>query len=257
MFIAGSILVPETSELKIVGSGKLSVIPQSNQKFAIGCDLNHSYGNIGIYLDNRLDIRTAAEKSVAIGGGYNRSCSRIDIRTKNINVDISGKKVLGIGCYHSEAIVDIDGSLVSFRLQCAEGIAMGSFGKGIKASVNVSRLRVKAEGNIISGIYAVEAAEGIVSISESDINMKYNGKNIHGIGFESGGGKINVSECSCDIKIEGIRCFAIGSGDKKAEISISKSSGSVHVAADNPYVFYANEKLISISDSDISGYEGS
>ncbi|MBQ5332002.1 MAG: EAL domain-containing protein [Oscillospiraceae bacterium] len=257
VFIAGSIMVPETAELKIVGSGRLSVVPQSNQKFAIGCDLNHSYGNIGIYLDNCLEVRTAAEKSVAIGGGYNRSASRIDIRTKEISVDISGKKILGIGCFYSEPIVDICSSSAAFRLQCAEGIAVGTFGKGIKMSVNDSKLKVRAEGDNISGVYAVEAGDGLINILDSNIEMKYNGKVIHGIGFENGGGDINISDCSCDIRIEGIKCFAVGSCDKRSDIALKKCKGTVYVAAGDPHIFLADNKLLAMTDCEISGYEGS
>ncbi|MCI7768670.1 MAG: EAL domain-containing protein [Oscillospiraceae bacterium] len=257
VFISGSILVPENAELKIVGSGRLSVVPQSDQKFAIGCDLSHSYGNIGIYLKNRLEIRTAAEKSVAIGGGYNRSQSKIDIRTEELIVDISGKKVLGIGCFYSKPIMNITGSSASFRLLCADGIAMGSFGTGIEASVIDSGFKVKAEGDNISGIYSVDAANGIINISDCNIVMKYNGKNIHGIGYEKGGGEVNISDSSCDIRIEGKKCFAVGSSDKRAEVAINKCSGIVYVAAADPHIVFADNEHLTMTDCEISGYEGS
>lgn len=248
--IFGSILVPETADLKIVGDGTLSVIQKTDRKFAIGNDLSHSYGNIRIYLKNRLDIKAGAEQCVAIGGGVNNGKSAIDIKVKEMSLDVSGKQVLGIGSFFSDSNVKINSSTVSIRLQCAAGIAVGGYGRGINVSMSDTRLNIRAEGANISGIYSAYAEDGNILISDCDMKMKYNGEMIHGVGFENGFGRINVHSSSCDIRMEGFSCFAIGSCDMNAEIALSKCRGKVYIASDNPHLLSAEKEQITISDCD-------
>lgn len=254
--ILGSILVPETADLKIVGSGTLSVVQKSDRKFAIGNDLSHSYGNIGIYLDNRLDIKAGAEQCVAIGGGVNNSGSVIDIRVKELSIDVSGKQVLGIGCFFADSNVNINSSVVSVRLQCAAGIAIGGYGRGINALISETDLDIKAEGQNISGIYSAYAEDGSILLSGCAMNMKYNGELIHAVGFENGFGKITAENSSCDIRIEGCSCFAIGSCDKNAEIVLDRCKGSVYIASEDPHMLSAEKDKVTITECNFSRYEG-
>lgn len=253
--VFGAILVPETAALNIIGGGTLSVIQKSDCQFAIGNDLNHSYGNIAINLDNRIDIKVGAEKCVAIGGGTNGGGSIIDVRTKDMSVDISGKHVLGIGSFFSDTKVRINDSAVAFRMQCEKGIAMGGYGIGMNVSVNNSSFDIKADGKNISGIYSVDAGDGNVLLSNSNVNMTYNGEFIHAIGFEYGFGKISAENSICNIRIEGDNAYVIGSRDKDAEIAIGKCKGSLFIASSNANLILAHEEMVSITESEFSQYE--
>lgn len=248
--IYGSILVPETSNLKIVGSGTFSVIQKSGRKFAIGNDLSHSYGNIGIYLDNRFDIKIGAEQCVAIGGGTNNSNSLIDIRVKEMSLDVSGKQVLGIGSFYSLSNVKICSSLFMVRLLSAAGIAVGGYGRGINASISNSSVDIKAEGQNVSGIYAAYAEDGNIMISDSNMKMKFNGETIHLVGFENGFGKITAENSCCDITIEGNNSFVVGSKDKNAEITLNKCKGSAYISSANPHVLSAGKGMVTVTDCD-------
>lgn len=254
--IYGSVLVPETADLKIVGDGSLSVIQKSDRKFAIGNDLTHSYGNIGIYLDNRLDIKAGAEQCVAIGGGKNTSGSAIDIRVKELALDISGKQVLGIGSFYADSNVRIDNSSVTMRLQCAAGIAVGGYGRGINVCITDSTFNVRAEGKNISGIYSAYANDGSINISRCNVTMKYNGELIHGIGFENGFGSITSENSSCDIRMEGGSCFALGSCDRNVKVFLNKCEGNIVLCSDEPHMLSANRDGISVKDCNFSRYSG-
>lgn len=254
--IYGSILVPETAELEIVGDGNFTVIQKSGRKFAIGNDLSHSYGNIGIYLDNRFEIKAGAEQCVAIGGGINSSNSVIDIRVKEMYLDVSGKQVLGIGSFYSMSNVKICSSLISARLQSAAGIVMGGYGRGINVSVSNTCFDIKAEGQNISGIYTAYAEDGSIMISDSEMNMKFNGELIHAVGYENGFGKITAEESSCDIRIEGDSCFVIGSCDRNAEVVLTKCRGSVYISSADSHMLSAEKDKITVTDCNFSRYEG-
>ncbi|MGN1417110.1 MAG: EAL domain-containing protein [Oscillospiraceae bacterium] len=254
--IFGSILVPETADLKIVGSGALSVIQKSNRQFAIGNDLSHSYGNIGIYLDNRLDIKAGAEQLVAVGGGTNNGGSHIEIKVKEMSLDISGRQVLGIGSFNKDADVTISSSMVSVRLQCSSGIAVGGFGKGINACLSDTYLDIKAEGQVISGIYAADSDNGSICISDCDMNMKYNGEKIRAVGFEKGPGRISAENSSCNIRIEGESCFVIGSGDRNSEVALKKCGGTVSISSADGHMLSAENDKVSIIDCDFSRSHG-
>ena len=254
--IYGSILVPETADLKIIGDGTFSIIQKSERKFAIGNDLSHSYGNIGIYLDNRFDIKVGAEQCVAVGGGTNNSNSLIDIRVKEMLLDVSGKQVLGIGSFYSLCNVKVCSSLLSVRLLSASGIAVGGYGRGINLSISNSSVDIKAEGQNVSGIYSAYADDGSIMISDSDMKMKFNGEHIHAVGFGNGFGKIAAENSSCDIRIEGSSCFAIGSEDRNAEIEMNKCKGSVYICSSDPHMLSAEEDKVVIKDCNFSRYEG-
>lgn len=252
--IYGSVLVPETADLKIIGDGSLSVIQKSDRKFAIGNDLTHSYGNIGIYLDNKLDIKAGAEQCVAIGGGKNTSGSTIDIRVKELSLDISGKQVLGIGSFYADSNVRIDDSSVTMHLQCAAGIAVGGYGRGINVCITDSKLNVRAEGKNISGIYSAYANNGSINIIRCDVTMKCNGELIHGVGFENGFGSITSEDSSCDIQMEGGSCFALGSCDRNAKVILNRCGGNIVLFSENPHMLSANKENISVKDCNFSRY---
>ncbi|MGN0636796.1 MAG: EAL domain-containing protein [Huintestinicola sp.] len=253
--IYGAILVPETADLKIIGDGTFSVIQKSGRKFAIGNDLSHSFGNIGIYLDNRFDIKVGAEQCVAIGGGINNNGSVIDIRVKEMSLDVSGKQVLGIGCFYSMSNVKICSSLISVRLMSAAGIAIGGFGRGISTVISNSSVNIKAEGQNVSGIYAAYAEEGIIRISDCDMNMKFNGEHIHAVGFENGFGKIAAEDSSCEINMEGSSAFAVGSKDDNAGIELKKCKGSVYINSADPHMLSADRDKVIITDCDFTHYQ--
>ncbi|MGN1100567.1 MAG: EAL domain-containing protein, partial [Huintestinicola sp.] len=253
--IYGSILVPETADLKIIGGGTFSVIQKSGQKFAIGNDLSHSFGNIGIYLENRFDIKVGAEQCVAIGGGINNGSSLIDIRVKEMSLDVSGKQVLGIGCFYSLSKVNISSSLISVRMLSAAGIAIGGYGRGMSTDISGSSVTIKAEGHNVSGIYSAYAEDGNIRISDSDVVLKFNGENIHAVGFENGHGKISAEGCSCDVHLEGGNSFAVGSKDKNAEIELKKCKGQVFISSANSHKLSAEESMIVITDCDFTQNE--
>ena len=253
--IYGSILVPETADLKIIGGGAFSLIQKSGQKFAIGSDLSHSFGNIGIYLENRFDIKVGAEQCVAIGGGINNGNSLIDIRVKEMTLDVSGKQVLGIGCFYSLSKVNISSSLISVRMMSATGIAIGGYGRGMSTDISGSSVTIKTEGHNVSGIYSAYAEDGHIRISDSDVVLKFNGENIHAVGFENGHGKITAEGCSCDVHLEGGNSFAVGSKDKNAEIELKKCKGQVFISSANPHKLSAEESMIVITDCDFTQNE--
>lgn len=254
--IYGSVLVPETADLQIVGDGSLSVIQKSDRKFAIGNDLTHSYGNIGIYLDNRLDIKAGAEQCVAIGGGTNGGGSVIDIRAKEIFLDISGKQVLGIGSFYADSNVRIADSAITVRLQCAAGIALGGYGRGINVCLTDSSFDVKAEGKNISGIYSAYANDGSINIIDCTVTMKYNGELIHAVGFENGLGSITAENSSCDIRMEGVNCFALGSCDRNVKVNLNKCKGNIVIFAEEPHMLSAPKNGINIKECNFSRYSG-
>lgn len=254
--ISGSIYVPEGSGIKIVGGGRLSVTPLSNQKFGIGCDMNHSYGDIGIYLNNRFGVKLAADRCVGIGGGYNASGSVIEIDGGEASVDISGKKVMGIGAMFAVPNVKINGSSIGIRLQCSEGIGIGSFESNIGVSINDSILRIKAEGDIVKGIFGYNGDNSAIDLTDCNLSVKLNGKNVHGIGCNSGLGRLSMKKCFCDVRIEGGYCCAFGGLDKETMIIVDECSGSAYAASASPYIFRAEDDKLRITNSDISLYEG-
>ncbi len=249
--ISGAINVPENAELKIVGDGSLSIESSSNQTYCIGSNVSNSYGDIGIYLKNKLLIHLDSDKCTAIGGGYNNMASRIDIQTNEMVIELSGNTVLGIGCQHSVALVNIRDTDLRFVQQCANGICIGSYEKSVDMTMNNSSLYVESSGNNIGGICAFNVKGNAVNINDSKLDMTFKGKNIHGIGSDDGELFITMHNDDIQILCEGARAIAMGSDSPETKIAMYNCKGLISVVSGKGNPLDVAESNLIFSDCDM------
>lgn len=231
--IAGSIKVPEDASLTICGDGMLSLQFSAAQAYGIGADLNHSYGNIGIFLKNRLYIHLDSERSIAIGGGYNDWNSRICIAAEELVIEQTGKAAVAIGCFYGGADVEISDTRLKIEERSASSTGIGSYEGSITAAVVNSGISITSSGDKIGGICTFQETEkgknAFVNIVSSRLDLSFHGKDILGIGSEKGQFEIRLSEDRINALFEGAKAVGIGGNTKRGTLFLQHCSGSITV----------------------------
>ena len=249
--IQGAINVPVTSEINIVGDGTLSISSASSQSYGIGTSVGHSHGNINIQLNNKLFIHLDSDKCIAIGGGDNSAGSKIKLDTKEIDIELSGNQVVGVGSLYGSANVEMNGTKLTIKEQCSQGIGVGSFLKSMDIDITDCEINVESSGNGIAGICAYTVKNSSVNINNTEINMLFKGKKICGIGSEEGAALVTMHDCGINIVCEGAEAVAMGSSSKETKIAFYECKGIISVTSGNgadllvpkEYLIYKNSDL--------------
>ncbi len=252
--LMGAIYVPEKSSISIVGDGTLTIKSTTNQTYGIGCDINHSYGNIDINI-NMLHICIDSYQNVAIGGGYNNSRSAIHLHKTAVKIEQTGKITLGIGCLYSRAIIRADKTNINIMVRVATGIGIGGYTESIEAYINESTFEMDASGGKIVSIGSFSTKGSSITIDKAKVNLVLNAKNVMAIGSDMGAMDVIFSNSTITTRCTGDKVVTVGSFNKKSMLSIFTSScdffiqsahGMIYGTAEPPLVMdsYIKEELI-------------
>ncbi len=249
--LAGAVSVPETASLDIVGDGTFSIMSSSNQTYGIGADADNSYGNIGIYLKNRMLIQLNSEKCIGIGGGFNKMGSKINIECRELDIELSGKKVLCIGSSKSDAWVTMKNTRLSMTERCARGIGIGSFDKCMDVNAEGCDINVDFSGDELGGISVNTDKGSSVNLVKTDVKMLFKGKSLTGIGTTGDDVTVILVESFVDIRCEGANAVGIGGGTEKSKVGFYGCSGRVVVVSSCGRAVEAAEGGLVIKDSTV------
>lgn len=247
--MTGPINVPETASIEVVGEGSLTMGSQNTVSYGIGADREHSYGNIGIYLKNKLLIRLDGEFCVGIGGGFNNGVSKIVIDAKEVEIDLSGRHLICIGCIESTAYVDIRNTRLIMANRGVTGTGIGSVNRCLVSEILNCDLSYEASGDSITGISVFSDNGSSVNIMESRVRMGIKGKSIVGIGSPVGVITVTVSDCELDIECEGARAIGIGCQSLDGGVQILRSTGRISASTSQGAPVVAPEGRLEIDES--------
>ena len=249
--LAGAVRVPETADLRIEGEGELTLRSSSNQTYGIGADGENSYGNITIDLDNKMYIHLDSEKCIGIGGGYNKLGSKIEIRCKEMGIELSGKKVLCIGCAKSDAAVTLRDTRLTMINRCSRGVGIGSFERSMDVNIQHCEITADASGDEIAGICVYTDKGSSVNIVESNIHMLFKGKDIIGVGSQQGDITVILVQTHVDIRCEGATALGMGGHTDNCKVAFYSSKGSVAVVSSSATCVGAGIDGPIMQDSDV------
>ncbi len=246
--ISGGIYVPTGSTLRIIGDGSLSIDSSSNQTYAIGSGCTMPYGNIEIDMKNRLFIHLDSEKSIAIGGRSNDGGSHIKICCKELVLEQTGKKSLGIGSWLSGADISINNTRLSIEHHSKSVLGIGSFSDPCNIELFSCSANFNISGDKIGGIGSFNSSGGSIKITDMSMNSVFKGKEILGIGAEKEFGEIYMTDCTFNSVIEGTEAVVFGSADCEGTIGMKKCSGDIVVRSGSKTLLGVKpENLISDS----------
>lgn len=227
--LTGGIYVPMGSTLKIIGDGTLRIFSASNQTFAIGSGFTMPYGNIDICMNGGLYILLDSEKSIAIGGKDNEGDSFIRIQCRELNIEQTGKKTLGIGSLLSGADVEINGTRLFIEQHSKTALGIGSFSDPCKIGIKNGCAQFTMSGDKVGGIASFNSCGGSIKMSDVRITTEFKAKEILGIGADKNFGEILMNDCTFNSLIEGAESVALGSADCEGTLSMSMCSGTITV----------------------------
>ncbi len=225
------IRVPETSELKIIGEGNLSIQAEDASCVGIGGTPLQAYGNLLLATTGCIRVTSSGNVSVAVGGGQNPYQSLIHIISGLIYIETSGYKAVGIGNISGNAWIKIEGK-VKLTTEGSKAVGIGSlFGNVDIASAG--SLILKCCGRNAVAIGSLEDSCGSISISGGITSIRLNANCGTGIGAIDGGVGIDIHQGDISIYGEGVDIIGIGGHSGFGVVHIKDGIISVQLYAPN------------------------
>lgn len=227
-----SIRVPETSELKIIGEGNLTVQAERSNHVAIGGTALQAYGNITLASTGFIKVSCIGNTSVAIGGGQNPYNSLIQIISGSIYIETSGFNTVGIGCISGNAKIKIMNSKVKITAEGSKAVAIGVL-RGYVDICSSGNLVIKCTGKHAIAIGSMEDSDGKILIEDGIISIHFNSYCGSGIGALDGRVAIDILKGDITIFGEGTDIIGIGDHAGFGDIRIKNGTISVQLYATN------------------------
>ncbi len=203
------ILVPDGSGLTIVGDGTLEITADRQSSFAIGNDMEHSYGGITLATGGRVQLSINGEQCVGIGGGMNPGGSEIRLLSGDISITSAGIDCVCVGNHDGNARISIQDCDLTLSADAANGVTIGAFSGSIDASIS-ARVDIRESGNKTVGIGVLDKGTGKIDIRDSHVSVALNARYIAGIGTIDGELNTTVDSANIILNCEGSEIAGIG-----------------------------------------------
>ncbi len=244
------IRVPETSELKIIGEGNLTVQAERSNHVGIGGSALQAYGNIILASTGIIKVCSSGNISIAIGGGQNPSNSLIQIISGIIYIEVSGYNTVGIGNISGNAKIRINNSKIKITAEGAKAVGIGSLRDYVDIC-STGNLVIKCNGMNAIAIGSIEDSNGKIIIEDGTISIRFNTHCGSGIGALSG--KVGIDIFRGDIAILGEGTDTIGIGDHVGfgDIRIKNGTISIQLYATNAIPIGSERRNVIIDGGNI------
>lgn len=220
------IRVPETSNLKIIGSGNLIVQAERTNRVGIGGNALQSYGNITLASTGIIKVISSGNMSVGIGGGQNPYNSLIHLESGNIYIETTGFNTVGVGSLSGNAKIMIDDCKLKIISAGTKAVGIGSLRGYIEISTS-GNLIIKCDGKNAITIGALDDSDGNLIIRDGVINIRYS--TLIGTGIGALGGKVSIDILKGDIAIYGEGTDIVGIGDHSGFSDIKIHNGTISI----------------------------
>lgn len=242
--LTGGIRVPATAELTMVGDGQFSMFAAANQTFGIGNDHEHSYGNINLHMTSRLFFQLDALNCVVIGGGHNDNNSCISVDGCQVDINMAGREIMGLGCREGHADIRLNSGGLSILHNCRKCIAVG--GESYHVAINSTNLRMECHGDVVAGVFGYGSQESTFEAENSTINIVMRGKMIHGIGTHDSFMHCSARKCGVDINCNGVEAYALGNAAQQGNVNLYDCRGTITIESGSGYALGVPEANTSL-----------
>lgn len=247
-FMRGGITVPESSSLKIIGNGSLSVAESGVDKSCIGGSGLEPFGDIDICLPGGLNLLLECDSGVAIGG-INCAHGKISLRDTAVSVKTSTAKSVGIGSLYGDVSVKIYNCRMEFDMKSRQSVAVGSIDEEAEISIKRSKLKSYNEGDMVAFIGTLSPNNRKIEISETEVKAVAYGKYINCIGADGGEVSIDISGSELDFYCEGASVMCFGTRGGLGSVRMADCDEKLEIKSNTPMIYSVNEdKLVIIRD---------
>lgn len=222
-FDGKGVYVPESSALRITGSGELKLISNRADCYAIGTESKESPGSIEIAMEGRLAVEANGDTVAAIGGGKNERANAIRLISGDISVACSGRKCIGIGIADGGSIIDIEKCQCAVTVTSPDSVGIGSFKGAVDIQMKNFLANIKLSGIATACIGTLEEGTGKIMLRAGDVSCCVNGRTANCIGTRKGNMNCRVANSIVTLYCEGGSVSGIGDMYGDGEVRIEES----------------------------------
>lgn len=202
------ILVPESAELEISGSGDLEVFSEVLDCYGIGASHRQSCGRIVIAMAGDLYVKTNGENCIGIGGG---NCEKgVVIRSGAIDINASGNRCVGIGSFHGKAELLLENFYCHIKMSSDVAVGIGSVDGESSIKIRNYKLDSTLSGRNLTTIGAVQNGTGSLEMRDGRADIVVKGQNINCIGTRNGAVGCSLYRSIIKIYCEGGTVSGVG-----------------------------------------------
>jgi EAL domain-containing protein (putative c-di-GMP-specific phosphodiesterase class I) len=242
------IIVPSSASITFKGNGTLDIITNQLAGSSIGNYFDEDYGNITIEMDGNLNILSNGHHVIAIGGGRNKSNSKIQILAGDINIEIHGTKTLGIGSVLGNADIKIKNCELKVVSNSVDSTVIGSISNDAKVEIEDTKLIIECNGNKITSVGVIEEGSLKCEVKRCHIKLSYRSSNGTGIGAKNGNNDILITHSKIYFIAEGTEIIGLGNEGSDGFINIYSSHLIYNLLAANPSYYSLKDKNNIIID---------
>jgi len=245
------ISVPATSTLVIGGEGNLDVQNTRNNGVGIGASGSGNYGSIVVDMGGKLNVFSAGDQVVCIGGGFGGENSSVHILRGKVHAEAKAIFGVAIGSRDGHSNVHIE-KTADVRIRCA-GNELAGIGTedGMLNVLLEGRVRFYGEGDKIVGIGALAGGAGQVRLESSLIDVEGKGSNFIGCGSITGGVEIVCHSERVRIYGEGETTCGLGSINGYGSVKVDKGIVSVELLASERIYLGGRNTPVTIDSGNI------
>ncbi len=240
------ISVPVTASLLVTGSGALHIRAEMTNSFAIGCDSEHSPGNITFDISGEISIETSGETAVGIGGGHNDGNTKITLSGGVINLSGSGTSCVTLGIFYGNSVIDISECGCNWDISSTNGIGVGSLEGSTAISVKNYSMSAKMRGSNLCAIGVGHGGTGRVSMSSGRFMANMHGSNLKCIGTYRGKLDCDLHLSQITLECEGRYAAGIGDLEGNGDIIIDQCGVKCHMLSSNYIDFGSRDGALSV-----------
>ena len=241
--------VPTTANLLMTGIGSLHIRAEMTNSFGIGCDSEHSPGNIKFDLSGSLNIETSGETAVGIGGGKNDGNTKIQVTGGEINISAAGTSCVAIGNFHGGSIISINDCGCNWEIASTNGIGIGSTVGETSITVKNYSLTATMRGSNLCAIGVGHKGTGNVSMWSGRFTANMHGSNLKCIGTYQGSLNCDLHQSQINLECEGRYAAGIGDIEGAGDINIDHCGVKCHMLSSNYIDFGSRSGKLKVDGS--------
>ena len=243
------ILVPQSTELHILGSGSLHVISEMMNCYGIGVPRDQSHGTIRMGGSGKLTVEAKGENSVAIGGGKNSGKNGIFIYGGDIKINSAGGNCVGIGTIDGGSIIDISNCCIKTEMSASNSLSIGSFEGATDICIAYVEATFVMSGLNLGGIGTLYGGSGSIKMISGTINTEMHGRVINNIGSRGGELDCDMSYATLNLYSEGNSASGIGDAEGSGNITLTNCGVHVHFLSNDGMGICTKNGIVSVVNS--------
>lgn len=211
----GGIRVDESASLTLEGKGNLTIDIDSPQYYGIGNGVGKHCGDLIFHQSGCITVNAHGQTGVGIGswdGG------KVEISAGQYILNLSGDIGLGIGTLYANSELDIRSCDINTDLSLAKGVAIGSVSCRANVEFCYASAKIYMGGSELVGMGTIAGPETDINIHDASTIFNVGGIRSSSIAALDGRTNILVNSAGLRINSNGEKALALGglTGDTRA-----------------------------------------